>query len=203
MVKKVNHNATERDRRKKINSLFSSLCSLLPPAEQAKKLSIPATITRVLKYIPELQEHIQLLTREKERLLSYAPYDLRCRSVDAEPKNDYPRAVTGSMVESMSWRSEREAMIRISQGDDSDKGISQALLDLENEGFSLISTSSFRSSEGKFMHDLHVWKGEDSRSPPNGQSILFQGQSSGSFDSEYLWPTVPSTSTLDFPNWLA
>lgn len=34
MVKKLNHNATERDRRKKISSLFSSLRSLLPASDQ-------------------------------------------------------------------------------------------------------------------------------------------------------------------------
>lgn len=32
-VKKLNHNASERDRRKKINSLYSSLRSLLPPSD--------------------------------------------------------------------------------------------------------------------------------------------------------------------------
>ena len=35
MVKKLYHNASERDRRKKINTLYSSLRTLLPPADQA------------------------------------------------------------------------------------------------------------------------------------------------------------------------
>lgn len=34
MVKKLNHNASERHRRKKMNSLYSSLRSLLPEADQ-------------------------------------------------------------------------------------------------------------------------------------------------------------------------
>jgi hypothetical protein len=34
MVKKLSHNANERDRRKKIKSLYSSLRSLLPAADQ-------------------------------------------------------------------------------------------------------------------------------------------------------------------------
>jgi hypothetical protein len=34
MVKKLNHNASERDRRKKVNSLISSLRSLLPGEDQ-------------------------------------------------------------------------------------------------------------------------------------------------------------------------
>jgi len=33
MVKKLNHNASERDRRKKINSLYSSLRSLFPASD--------------------------------------------------------------------------------------------------------------------------------------------------------------------------
>ena len=33
-VKKVNHNASERDRRQKVNSLYSSLRSVLPVADQ-------------------------------------------------------------------------------------------------------------------------------------------------------------------------
>ena len=34
VVKKLNHNASERDRRKKINNLYSSLFSLLPDADR-------------------------------------------------------------------------------------------------------------------------------------------------------------------------
>ncbi|KAH1077645.1 hypothetical protein GYH30_052942 [Glycine max] len=41
MVKKLSHNASERDRRKKINNLVSSLRSLLPVADQTKK-ELPA-----------------------------------------------------------------------------------------------------------------------------------------------------------------
>lgn len=40
MVKKLNHNASERDRRKKINSLYSSLRSLLPAADQRVWFSV-------------------------------------------------------------------------------------------------------------------------------------------------------------------
>ncbi|CAN6837306.1 unnamed protein product [Brassica oleracea] len=37
LTKKLNHNASERDRRKKINSLFSSLRSCLPASDQTVK----------------------------------------------------------------------------------------------------------------------------------------------------------------------
>ncbi|KAJ6700145.1 ACHAETE-SCUTE TRANSCRIPTION FACTOR-RELATED [Salix purpurea] len=70
MVKKLHHNASERDRRKKINSLYSSLRSLLPASDHMKKLSIPSTISRVLKYIPELQQQVEKQIQRKEELLS-------------------------------------------------------------------------------------------------------------------------------------
>ncbi|KAJ0977525.1 hypothetical protein J5N97_012999 [Dioscorea zingiberensis] len=69
MTKKLSHNAYERDRRKKLNGLYSSLRSLLPETEQNKKLSIPCTISRVLKYIPELQRQVQRLSQKKEEML--------------------------------------------------------------------------------------------------------------------------------------
>lgn len=34
-----------------------------------KKLSIPTTISRVLKYIPELQHQVERLTKKKEEIL--------------------------------------------------------------------------------------------------------------------------------------
>ncbi|KAJ4804801.1 basic helix-loop-helix (bHLH) DNA-binding superfamily protein [Rhynchospora pubera] len=67
--KKLNHNAYERDRRKKLNSLYLSLRMLLPEAERSKKMSIPTTVSRVLKYIPELQKQVAKLTKKKEKLL--------------------------------------------------------------------------------------------------------------------------------------
>ncbi|KAK8513431.1 hypothetical protein V6N13_002175 [Hibiscus sabdariffa] len=69
MAKKLNHNASERHRRKKINSMYSSLRSLLPVADQTKKLSFPDTVSHALKYIPELQEQVERLVRKKEELM--------------------------------------------------------------------------------------------------------------------------------------
>lgn len=37
-VKKLNHNASERDRRKRINDLYSSLRSLLPQSDQTVRI---------------------------------------------------------------------------------------------------------------------------------------------------------------------
>lgn len=40
VVKKLNHNASERDRRKKLNGLYSSLRSLLPGADRMVQLEL-------------------------------------------------------------------------------------------------------------------------------------------------------------------
>ncbi|KAK1303275.1 hypothetical protein QJS10_CPB11g01573 [Acorus calamus] len=66
---KLNHNAYERDRRRKLNSLFSSLQSLLPGIDEKNKMSVPTTISRILKYIPELQKHVEGLRRLKEEMV--------------------------------------------------------------------------------------------------------------------------------------
>ncbi|KAG2258187.1 hypothetical protein Bca52824_077481 [Brassica carinata] len=66
---KHNRNANERDRRKKINSLFSSLRSSLPTLDQSRKLSISGTNSRSLKYIPEVNEQAKKLLQNKEELL--------------------------------------------------------------------------------------------------------------------------------------
>nr|XP_043611372.1 transcription factor ORG2-like [Erigeron canadensis] len=71
--KKLNHNASERDRRKRVNDLYSFLRSLLPlSSDQKKKVSIPGTVSRALKYIPELQKEVEALSRKKEKLSSYS-----------------------------------------------------------------------------------------------------------------------------------
>jgi hypothetical protein len=52
MVKKLNHNASERDRRKKVNSLISSLRSLLPGEDQTVLILLihPLLIYRCIYY---------------------------------------------------------------------------------------------------------------------------------------------------------
>ncbi|GAU31365.1 hypothetical protein TSUD_19100 [Trifolium subterraneum] len=91
MVKKLVHNASERDRRKKINNLYSSIRSLLPVSDQMKKLSIPATISRVLKYIPELQKQVEgLIKRKEEILLRFSPQvdEISCYTVHKIPLSE-------------------------------------------------------------------------------------------------------------------
>ncbi|OWM85472.1 transcription factor ORG2-like isoform X2 [Punica granatum] len=171
MVKKLNHNASERDRRRKINGLYSSLRSLLPASDQTKKLSIPSTVSRVLKYIPELQQQVQKLAKEKEDLLMRIPskneaeedspsayyrggLGIRQRtnsSASPEVVADERRSVSANRL------SEREVAVQISTKKETESPLPEILLNLERDGFSLVNASTFESfGDNRVFYNLHV-----------------------------------------------
>ncbi|GLJ50444.1 hypothetical protein SUGI_1074840 [Cryptomeria japonica] len=67
--KKLSHNAHERNRRRKQNGLYAQLQALLPNPNGKRKLSIPKTVCRALKYIPELRNEIAKLRSQRDKLL--------------------------------------------------------------------------------------------------------------------------------------
>ncbi|KAI4348606.1 hypothetical protein L6164_009313 [Bauhinia variegata] len=154
MVKKVNHNATERDRRKKINCLYSSLRSLLPKADQTKKLSIPSTITRVLKYISELQQAVEGLVKKKEELL-------RRISRQGDQNEESQRKIAlynTSFAVSTTRLNDCEAVIQISSNKAHKTPLSEVLLCLEKDGSLLLNASSFETfaaAAGRVFYNLH------------------------------------------------
>ncbi|KAK1366006.1 Basic helix-loop-helix transcription factor [Heracleum sosnowskyi] len=111
-VKKINHNANERDRRKKMNSLYSFLRSLLPASDQARKLSIPNTVSRVLKYIPELQNEVEKLIRKKEQLTSRI--SKRGELIQFESQRNNSTLQSYSSTVSASLLGDRDVTIQIS-----------------------------------------------------------------------------------------
>ncbi|CAK8570475.1 unnamed protein product [Lathyrus sativus] len=156
MVKKLVHNASERDRCKKINNLYSSLRSLLPLSDQMKKLSIPLTISRVLKYIPELQKHVEgLIKRKEEILFRLSP------KVDHEVKNHSYNS--GSVVSSCRVN-DSEVSIQIScYSTVQNVPLSEILLYLENDGFLLLNVSSSETFGGRVFYNLHCQVDERKR----------------------------------------
>ncbi|XP_059298133.1 transcription factor bHLH100-like [Lycium ferocissimum] len=146
IVKKLNHNASERDRRKKTNSLYYSLRSLLPPSDHRKKLSIPATIARVLKYIPELKKEVERLTQKKE--------DLTLRCIPNK------QTIRGGIQSSLSVISankvgDREVMIQISILKNNKGSFAEAISELEEEGLVLLNASTFETLEDRVFYNLH------------------------------------------------
>ncbi|CAA3029084.1 transcription factor ORG2-like isoform X1 [Olea europaea subsp. europaea] len=154
MAKKLNHNASERDRRKRINSLYYTLRSLLPAADQMKKLSIPSTISRVLKYIPELQKEVERLVEKKENLaakISRQENSIRYRK--QRRTADHQSSV---LAVSASRLGDRDVLIQISTMKIKRGSFSEALLDLDQEGILVLNASSFESFDGRVFYNLHL-----------------------------------------------
>ncbi|KAF2602669.1 hypothetical protein F2Q70_00026681 [Brassica cretica] len=156
VTKKLNHNASERDRRKKINSLFSSLRSCLPASDQTKKLSIPQTVSRSLKYIPELQEQVKKLIQKKEELLVRVSGQ---RAIEhyVEPQ---PKAVARYVSTiSATKLGDNEVMVQISSSKNHNFSVSNVLSGLEEDGFVLVDVSSSRYHGERLFYSLHLQMG--------------------------------------------
>ncbi|RHN78864.1 putative transcription factor bHLH family [Medicago truncatula] len=154
MVKKLVHNASERDRRKKINNLYSSLRSLLPVSDQMKKLSIPGTISRVLKYIPELQNQVEgLIKRKDEILLGLSPQveEFILSKESQRKKHSY----NSGFVVSSSRLNDSEITIQISCYTVQKIPLSEILICLENDGLLLLNVSSSKTFGGRVFYNLH------------------------------------------------
>ncbi|XP_019256424.1 PREDICTED: transcription factor bHLH100-like [Nicotiana attenuata] len=154
-LKKLNHNASERDRRKKFNSLCSSLRSLLPPTDHTKKISFPVTVARVIKYIPDLKKEVERLTQKKE--------DLTLRSI---PKKEYSAdfnkqtIIKGGIQSSLSVISANqvgngEVIIHISILKTNKSSFAEAVSELEEEGLLLLNSSSFETLGDRVFYNLH------------------------------------------------
>ncbi|CAH8362949.1 unnamed protein product [Eruca vesicaria subsp. sativa] len=150
VIKKLIHNANERGRRKKTNTLFSSLRSCLPGQDEPK-LSIPQIISRSVQYIPELKEQVKKLIQKKEDLLLRAPGQ-RERYVMPQPK------VVSSHVSTVFATELRdsEVMVQISSFKIHNFSIYNVLSGLEEDGFVLVHISSSSSRGELLFYTLHL-----------------------------------------------
>ncbi|GLT95823.1 hypothetical protein SLE2022_134850 [Rubroshorea leprosula] len=154
-VRKLNHNAKERERRQKINGLFSSLRSLLPASHQVKKLTTPAIVSKVLKYIPELQQQVEAMVQKKE-VLSRIPGP-------GKQKKSVTGGCTAANI-SANRLSDTEVMLQLSTYKVHKTSLSDILVKLEEDGFLLINASSFESFEGRVFYNLHLQVDRNCRS---------------------------------------
>ncbi|KAF8102097.1 hypothetical protein N665_0201s0384 [Sinapis alba] len=151
VIKKLNHNASERNRRKKTNSLFSFLRSCLPDTDETKKLSIPQTISRSLQYIPELQEQVKKLVQKKEDL-SARVLGQRESYVKPQPKvaTSYFSTVFATRVR------DNEVMVQISSSKIHNFSIYNVLSGLEADGFALVDVSSSSTRGDRLFYTLNL-----------------------------------------------
>ncbi|XP_010543164.1 PREDICTED: transcription factor ORG3-like isoform X2 [Tarenaya hassleriana] len=166
-AKKLGHNASERDRRKKINALFSSLRSLLPSSDHSK-LSLPATVSHALNYIGELQEQIKKLIQKKEELLLglsrqtdiITSHKGRDDDDDDDHGHDHDTPVKAmnvgfASIVSATRLGETELMVQISSPKTVKCSFSNVLTGLEEDGFVLIDASSSLSRGDRLFYTLH------------------------------------------------
>ncbi|KAL5219799.1 hypothetical protein ABZP36_024512 [Zizania latifolia] len=154
--RKLNHNAYERDRRKQLNELYSSLRTLLPDADHTKKLSIPTMVSRVLKYIPELQKQVENLERKKKELTMNS----NCKPGEVMSKMSESTAP----VVSATCINDMEIMVHVSLLSNVAAGatlpLSNCIKALENEGLRLISSSTSSSFGNRTFYSLHLQRRE-------------------------------------------
>ncbi|XP_043702264.1 transcription factor ORG3-like [Telopea speciosissima] len=183
--KKLNHNASERDRRKRLNDLYSILQSLLPERDRTKKLSIPATVSCALKYIPELQKHVQKLTQKKEDILSSI-----YKQGDTIKLHKQGKGTGGGSLPSVSASKvdEREIIIQICASKSKNIPLSEVLVDLEEVGVQVLSASTNESNGEKVFYNLHLQGNETQRmeSEVLSQKLKLMYQNREELNSSYL-----------------
>nr|GMD43025.1 transcription factor ORG2-like [Ipomoea batatas] len=142
MVKKLSHNASERDRRKKMNGLFSSLRSLLPPSDQKKELE------RLQKKKQELTSKVNSWQK-----ISTSPpeFNKRRRVVGGHPHHHRQSYLSATQV------GERDIVIQICSKKGTKNLFADALSCLEQEGLLLLDSSTFQTSEDRVnFYTLHL-----------------------------------------------
>ncbi|KAI3788340.1 hypothetical protein L2E82_01101 [Cichorium intybus] len=167
--KKLNHNASERDRRKKVNSLYAFLRSLLPmSSDQKKKVSIPGTVSCALEYIPELQKEVRALKNKKEKLLLCSAPTNIIGGEHLEIRNRSPKEATiqtiSSVVSSVCVLGDKVVIQLISSDDymnnNKDIGnLSKVLeyLQEEEDGLVLLNATILKCfGEMRFLNTLYL-----------------------------------------------
>ncbi|KAG2258265.1 hypothetical protein Bca4012_021605 [Brassica carinata] len=151
VIKKLNHNAGERNRREKTNCLFSSLLSCLPKTDETKKPSIPQTLSRSLQYIPELQKEVKKLIQKKEDLLARVSGQREIYvKLQPEVAASYFSTVFATKVK------DNEVMVQISSSKIHIFSIYNVLSGLEADGFALVDVSSSISRGDRLLYTLNL-----------------------------------------------
>ncbi|CAA0400551.1 unnamed protein product [Arabidopsis thaliana] len=153
LEKKLNHNASERDRRRKLNVLYSSLRALLPLSNQKRKLSIPMTVARVVKYIPEQKHELQRLLRRKEELLKRISRKTHQEQLRNKAMMDSIDSSSSQRI-AANWLTDTEIAVQIATSKWT--SVSDMLLRLEENGLNVISVSSSVSSTARIFYTLHL-----------------------------------------------
>ena len=119
-----------------------------------KKMSIPATVSRVIKYIPELQQQVEALSKKKEDLLCRISRQLQGDAVNKDSQRRISHH-NSDFVVSTSRLNDCEAVVHISFYEAHKVPLSEILHCLENNGLLLLNASSSETFGGRFFYILH------------------------------------------------
>lgn len=129
---------------KKQNLLLTSL---------QKKLSIPTTVSRVLKYIPDLQQQVERLIQKKEELLSRISKQGALIHQEDQIKNSAANSLSSISATRLN---DNEVAVHISTYALHKCHLSRILFSLEEDGLRPINASSFESFGGRVFYNLHL-----------------------------------------------
>ena len=113
-----------------------------------KKLSIPTTVSRVLKYIPELQKQVDNLERRKKELTN-----ANCKPGVLKTSQIVTPIVSATCL------NETEIMVQVSLQSNvaaTSLPLSKCIKVLENEGLHLISSSTYSTFDNRTFYSLHL-----------------------------------------------
>lgn len=144
-----------------------------------KKVSIPGTVSRALKYIPELQKEVEKLKHKKKKLSSYS-------SSKVHLSQEVVKMQKSSLVSSVSVLGATEAVIQlISSNDHMSKRkeivfLSKVLeyLEQEEDGLVLLNATNFKCSGEEMalctLHiQVHIWSSVKQTSNKAFNSLQF------------------------------
>lgn len=114
-------------------------------------MSNPSTISRALKYIPEVQQQVEGLRRRKQDLVT----KINATTYEEKQIRKNPKEAWMSSLCDVNWLSETEALLQIASEETlKPHPFSQILLSLEEDGLLLLSASSFQSFDGRLFFTL-------------------------------------------------
>jgi len=117
-------------------------------------MSIPTTVSRVIKYIPELQQQVEALSKKKEDLLCRISRQLQGDAVNKDSQRRISHH-NSDFVVSTSRLNDCEAVVHISSYEAHKAPLSEILQCLENNGLLLLNASSSETFGGRVFYNLH------------------------------------------------
>lgn len=156
--RRLSHNANERDRRRKLNALYSHLQLLLPNTSSKRKLCNPTIVCEALNYIPQLCNQIKELSRQREELLTTKRIsECSVLTVPANSKFSRNAAHSDSPIITINRAFERPDQLAITIITCNVGGLvfSTLLFLLEQEGMDVLNASMFIAGEN-LCYSLHL-----------------------------------------------